>query len=442
LPDLDLGLEGGTVVTGGGRARANVYVSEGRIAAVTTERHGARERFDVTGLFVMPGMVDAHVHFMDPADTSREDFPAGTAAAARSGVTCVVEHSHGGPVRTAGDLRDKAAHLRGRARVDFALAAHAWPGHAGDAIGAWRAGAAYLKAFTCTTHGVPAHDPARLWELFEAAAGAGATCLVHCEEETLTAAAERRLRAAGRSDGGIVPEWRNRVAEEVAVATTRALAARSGARAVLAHASHAELVGLAGGMVVETCPQYLALLEDEVVAQGALRKFTPPARARTRADLDAMWAVVAGGGADYVSSDHAPSTREQKGAGSIWDVHFGLPGVDTTFSVLLDGAAAGRLTYERVVAVYSEAPARTYDLKGKGRLAPGADADLVVVDPDERWEVRDSDMLSKAGWSPFAGRTLRGRAVRTYVRGRLAAAAGEVVAEPGDGRFLAGPGAG
>jgi dihydroorotase (multifunctional complex type) len=440
MPDADLGLEGGTVVTGQGRRHAHVYVSDGRIAAVTAEKQPTRERVDVTGLLVMPGMVDAHVHLMDPADTSREDFPSGTAAAARAGVTCVVEHTHGAPVRTAADLREKAAYLRDRARVDFALAAHAWPGHAADAIGAWRAGAAFLKAFTCTTHGVPGHDAARLWELFRAASQAGATCLVHCEEETLTAAAEMRLRAAGRSDGAVVPEWRCREAEEVAVATAGILAAHSGARAVLAHASHPEVFDLAGPMMVETCPQYLALLEDEVVSQGAMRKFTPPARARTQADLDAMWALVAGGRADYVSSDHAPSTMEQKAEGSIWDVHFGLPGVDTTLSVLLDGAAAGRLTYERVAALYAEAPARIYALAGKGRLSPGADADLVVVDPDERWEVRHEDVLSKAAWSAFAGRTLRGRAVRTYVRGRLAAASGAVIAEPGAGRFLAGPG--
>ena len=442
MPDLDLGLEGGTVVTGRGRTQANVYVSEGRIAAVTTERHGARERFDATGLLVMPGMVDAHVHFMDPADTSREDFPSGTAAAVRAGVTTVIEHTHGRPVRTPEDLHEKVAYLRDRSRIDFALAAHAWPGHPADAVAAWRAGAAFLKAFTCTTHGVPGHDPARQWELFEAAAAAGATCLLHCEEETLTAAAERRLRAAGRSDGGLVPEWRSREAEEVAVAITDTLARRSGVRAVLAHASHPDVIDLAGGMVVETCPQYLALLEEEVVEHGPLRKFTPPARARTPAELDAMWTAVADSRADYVSSDHAPSTREQKAAGTIWDVHFGLPGVDTTFSVLLDGAAAGRLPYERVVAVYSETPAHIYGLAGKGSLAPGADADLVVVDPGERWEVRDSEVRSKAGWSPFAGRTLRGRAVRTYARGRLAAADGEVVAEPGWGRFLAGPGAG
>jgi dihydroorotase (multifunctional complex type) len=441
LPEFDLGVEGGMVVTGAGSAQANVYVAEGRIAAVTAERHSARDRFDAFGLMVMPGMVDAHVHLMDPADTSRESFPAGTAAAARSGVTTIIEHTHGSPVRTPADLRVKVEYLRDRARVDFALGAHAWPGHAADAVAAWQAGAAFIKAFTCTTHGIPGHDAARLWELFQAAAGARVTCLLHCEEETMTAAAGARLWAEGRKDGGVISEWRSREAEEVAVATAATLAARSGVHAVLAHASHAEALELAGPMVVETCPQYLAILEAEVLEQGAFRKFTPPARARSQAELDAMWAAVASGRVAYVSSDHAPSTREQKAGGSIWDVYFGLPGLDTTFSVLLDGAAAGRLTYERVAAVYSEAPARLYGLRAKGRLERGADADLVLVDPTAHWEVRDQDILSQAGWSPFTGRTLRGRAVRTYVRGSLVAANGTVVAEPGTGRFLPGPGA-
>src|SRR5581483_9024268 len=108
------------------------------------------------------------------------------------------------------------------------------------------------------------------------------------------------------------------------------------------------------------------------------------------ADLEAMWGALRERRVDYVSSDHAPSTAEQKRAGSIWDVHFGLPGIDTTFSVLLDGAHAGRISYERVVELYAEAPARLYGLwPAKGRLEVGADADLVLVDPAERWQVRN-----------------------------------------------------
>lgn len=440
-PAADLGIEGGTVVTGGGSRPANVYVSGGRVAEVTAEMRPAAERFDAAGLLVMPGMVDAHVHFMDPADLEREDFPSGSAAALRSGVTTVIEHTHAAPIRTAADLVAKVSYLAGRARSDFALGAHAWPGEAAAAAEAWQAGAAFLKAFTCTTHGVPGHDAAALRELMGEARAAGATCLLHCEDESLTAAAEARLQAAGRRDGGVIPEWRSPEAEMVAVSTAAILARGSGARVVLAHASSRAVLDAAAGLVIESCPQYLTLLEEEAVSEGPLRKFTPPARARAEPDLLAMWEALAGGRIDYVSSDHAPSTRAQKAAGSIWDVHFGLPGIDTTFSVLLDGAARGRLGYERVVEVYSVAPARIYGLRGKGSLEPGADADLVLVDPSLEWRVRDEDVISKAGWSPFTGRTLRGRAVRTYLRGRLAADRGRVLAGPGQGRFLPGPAA-
>jgi dihydroorotase (multifunctional complex type) len=440
VPDFDLGIEGGTVVSGQGGRRANVYIADGRVAAVTEEKLSARETSDASGLLVMPGFIDAHVHFMDPADPSREDFPSGSAAAARAGVTTVIEHSHGRPVRTADDLAEKADYLADRSVVDFALGAHAWPGHSGDVGPAWRAGVAFIKAFTCTTHGIPGHDAAALFDLMTAAAQSGATCLLHCEDESLTAAAEADLRARGREDGGLIPEWRNRIAELVAVAVAGVLARRTGANAVLAHASNPEVLEVAGGMAVESCPQYLTLLEAEVAVEGAFRKFTPPARAGSVAALDAMWQALAAGRIDYVSSDHAPSTRAQKSAGSIWDVPFGLPGIDTTSAVLLDGAHSGFITHERVVEVYAEAPARVYGLKSKGRVEPGADADISVVDPDAAWTVRDADIVSKAGWSPFAGRTLYGRPVRTYLRGNLVAADGAVIAAPGTGRFVAGPG--
>ncbi len=438
---FDLGIEGGEVVTARGRARLHVYVSDGRVAAMSPHALEAREKVDASGLLVMPGMLDAHVHFMDPGDATREDFPTGSAAAARAGVTTVIEHTHAAPVISADDLRAKVDHLRGRSRVDFALAAHAWPDRLEEVDDVWRAGAAFVKVFTCTTHGLPGFDAAALKRLFIRLARCGAVCLVHAEDESLTAAAEAELRAEGREDGGVVPLWRGRDAELTALLVTALAARLAGAPVVAAHVSHADAVRAASDLTIETCPQYLTLTEKEVLERGPFRKFTPPARARSNDDLAEMWRALSNGRVDYVASDHAPSTGAQKLAGTIWEVHFGLPGVDTTLSVLLDGAHAGRISYERVAEAYSQTPARIYGLwPAKGRLEPGADADLVLVDPEARWTVRDADIISKAGWSPFSGRTLTGRAQRTYLRGTLIADGGRIVEQPGAGRFL--PGAG
>ncbi len=444
---FDLSIEGGMVVTARGRAPLNVYVEHGRVAAVTPERHAAAERVDAAGLLVLPGMVDVHVHLMDPFDPSRETFPDGTAAAAVAGVTTLIEHTHGAPVRTPNDLAEKRARLEGASHVDYGFGAHAWPGEADQAEAVWAAGAAFIKLFTCTTHGVPGFDAASQLEVFERAAACGAICLVHCEDESLTAAAERRLRTTGRTDGAVIGEWRSREAELVATATTALLAGRSGARVVVAHVSHRGSLEpvvrarAAGADVLAECaPQYLSLLESEIIEELGFRKFTPPARARSAADLDRMWAALAEGTIHYIATDHAPATAAQKRDGSIWDVPFGLPGIDTTLPVLLDGARQGRLSYERVVEVYAERPAALYRLHGKGRLEPGFDADLTLVDPALCWTVANEDILSKAGWSPLAGRTLTGRSVRTYLRGQLVAAEGRPVGDPGAGRFVSGPG--
>jgi dihydroorotase-like cyclic amidohydrolase len=307
---------------------------------------------------------------------------------------------------------------------------------------------AYFKVFMCTTHGVPGFDPARLRQLFQLTATLDAPCLVHCEDESMTALAQHELQAAGREDGALIPQWRHQDAELAALNTAVFLARQTGAQMIAAHVSSPAGIAIvqreraAGGRILaECCPQYLTLQEDEVLTEGPFRKFTPPARARTTGDLAAMWQALRQGQVNHVSTDHAPSTRQQKTAGSLWDAPFGLPGLDTTLPVLLDAAAAGLVSYERVVEAYSEAPARTYGLHPrKGHLGVGGDADIVLVDPTQRWTVADAEIRSGAGWSPYSGRTLVGRAVRTYLRGTLACDGDDVVAIPGTGQFLAGKG--
>ena len=447
MPDVELTIAGGTVITARGRSRLNIHVRDGRIVAPGPERVSAARTVDAAGLFVLPGMVDTHVHLMDPGPVEREDFPTGTAAAAAAGVTTILEHTHAHPVRTVGDLRAKLEHLRGRANVDYGLAAHAWPGLDAEVGPLWRAGIAFFKLFTCTTHGVPGHDTALLRRHLDAAAAVRATTLLHCEDESLTADAERVLRAAGRLDGGVVPEWRSREAELVAVSVAALLVRLTGARATVAHVSTPEVAAVVAreraagaALVAEACPQYFLLREAEVLELGALRKFTPPARARGDADEAAMWALLRAGVLNHMSSDHAPSTLEQKRDGDIWNVHFGLPGLDSTMALLLDAAGRGELALEDVARVYAEAPARRYGLASrKGTLRPGADADLVLVDMGATRVLRDEDVRSKAGWTPYAGRTVGGRVVRTYLRGRVVAEDGKPVDER-TGRFLPGPG--
>lgn len=421
MPLVDLSIEGGTVVTPAGGARANVHVRDGRVVHVGTEAAEAARTVDAADLYVLPGMVDTHVHLMDPGATDREDFPTGTAAAAARGVTTIVEHTHGGPIRDLADLEEKRRHLDGRSNVDYGLAAHVWPDRIDRLGDLWSAGVTFFKIFTCTTHGVPGLDAAQLHRAFEALARAGGSCLVHCEDESITTEAERLLKAAGRDDNAVIPEWRSPTAELVAVQVTALLARLTGARATIAHVSNPDAAAVvdaarsAGAdLAAEACPQYFLLRDQEILDHGPFRKFTPPARAHTDADEQAMWDLLRRGVLNHLSTDHAPATRAQKTEGSIWDVH--------------------------VVRVYAEAPARRYGLyPRKGCLDVGADADLVLVDPTVERVVRDEDVISKAGWTPYAGRAARGMVVAIYLHGQQVAADG-IPRRELTGHFLNGPG--
>ncbi len=449
--NIDLVVRNAIIVSSEKQTRGDLLVAQGRVAGVVAAGTGqGAQVVDATGLYVLPGGVDPHVHMMDPGLTEKEDFIAGTGAAAVGGVTTVVEHHRSLPfVLDVKTLQDKIEYLKPRGLIDYALFGGLQPDNLDQLEPMWRAGAAAFKAFTCNLHGAPAVLPGKLLEAFRELAKFDGLCLIHCEDEFITKDNEERLKAAGRKDFRVIPEWRSREAEQVAVATTAWLARITGARVVVAHASHPTILDLikreraAGAKIwVESCPQYFYLTEDDIDQWGPFHKFTPPAR--DYASTQEMWQRLECGDVDMIVADHAPSTKQDKSKGmtDIWVCPFGIPGVETVLPMMLTGVNEGKVSLERVVAARSEIPAKVYGLwPRKGNLNLGADADFVLVDLQAERVLRDEDIVAKVGWTPYAGRRVKGVPVQTFVRGQLVAEKGKPVGKPGWGQFLAGPGA-
>lgn len=442
MTNPDCEIVGATIVTPQGRQQRVLAIRDGRIIGLLDEPTGVASRtIDATGLLALPGMVDQHVHFMDPGDTTREDFPHGSGAAALGGVTTVIEHTHSAPVLTVADLHAKIAHLENRSLVDFGLIAHVFPQTIEQVPALWEAGVAMFKAFTCTTHGVPALLSDDLLRLFRLLAAHDARVLVHCEDEFITQDTEQRMHAEQRDDYGVIVDWRVPEAEMVAVNIVALLARITGARVTVAHVSQPAVVDLVerereqgAHLSIESCPQYFYLDADAVRSHGPTRKFTPPAREQPAPQM--LWECLQRGQIDVISTDHAPSTLAQKHEGDIWSCHFGLPGVETTLPLMLTAAHEGKLTLEDIARVYSETPARLWGVyPRKGALQVGSDADVVLVDPAASYTLRNDAIYSKAGWTPYNGMRVTGRPVMTLVRGAVVAEHGKIAAEPGVGRF-------
>jgi len=433
---FDLILKGGEIVNHAGRGMADIGVRGGRIAAIgDLARADAGEVFDATGLTVLPGAIDTQVHFREPGNTHKEDLETGSRAAVMGGVTAVFEMPNTSPPTTTPDaLADKVARATDRMHCDFAFYGGASAENA-DSLDVLEAqpGCCGIKIFMGSSTGnlLVAED-----ELILRALRAGRRRVaVHAEDE---ARLEARKSHRRQGDQASHAEWRD--AETALRATERllGLARRAGRRVHVLHVTTAEEMALLGAhkdiASVETTPQHLTLEAPDCYDRlGALAQMNPPIReARHRA---ALWRAVADGTVDVIGSDHAPHTLEEKAAGYP-DTPSGMPGVQTLLPLLLTYAAAGRLSLERVVDLTSHGANRLFNLRDKGRLAVGWDADFSVVDLAARWHVDEDWLASKCGWSPFTGMEMTGRPVATIIRGRAVMREGEITG-PAGGRPIA-----
>jgi len=421
-------------------------IREGKIVGITQslENH-PQEVIDAKGLYILPGAIDGHVHMMDPGYTDREDFTTGTRAAARGGVTTVIDHHRTIPqVFGAKELSEKREYLKTRSIVDFGLLGGLSLMNLGALQGLWEAGALGFKGFTCELHEADALLAGNLMEILDEIHRFNGVALFHCEDDSLLKKTEERLRKQGRKDPLSVSEWRSPEAEELAVRTVLYTAKRTGARVAVAHTSLPSLVlemaqARAQGIPIytETCAQYLTLTVEDLKEKGPFCKFTPPPRKKE--EVEKMWWCLSHGLIDMVNSDHCPYPYSDKEAGEedIWLAPFGIPGVETTTPILLDGVAKGKLTLPQVAYVRSERPAMIYGLTGqKGSLRVGCDADLIFIDLKRKVVLNNLKIISKCGWTPYHGKEITGDVVLTMVRGKVVMKEGEVLGEPGWGRFV------
>jgi allantoinase len=420
-------ITGRIVPAGRAAERATVTIDEGRIAAIGAPERGG---LDVGDALILPGGVDVHVHTRSSPD---EGIEACTRAAAAGGVTTIVDmpYDHSGPIETPDAFAAKAAAVEREAHIDVALWATVPPRgpieHVAELVAA---GAAAFKLSTFETHPerFPRIPDGQLLAAFEQIAAAGGLAGVHAENDEIVRAGIAAEQAAGHS-GDPLAHARSRppVAEHEAIARCLEFARATGVRLHVCHVSTPRGVTLirAAGLDVtaESCPHYLLLDESELARRGGEAKINPPLRA----------APLSPAGIDLIASDHVGWPRERKHGEDIFALASGAPGVELIVPLIHDALGPRAL-----LRLLCEAPARRFGLwPRKGSLLPGADADLIVLDPTREWEIRAATLVTPAGWSPYEGRTVRGRVLATFSRGVEVWDGQTVTGAAGEGTFVA-----
>lgn len=458
-------INNGQVWSDGGLQQLSVLIEDDHVAALvapdTATHIQADHVMDASGLWILPGGIDIHVHVSDGAET----FGPGTRCAAAGGITTVMDMAPFHGCVTVEQFRSKVAQAEAECVTDFGLVAGIVVSL--DDLSALeelaQLGAAYFKVFMPAT---PPVTPRELWAAVQTAAHTGLRLGLHAEEPGCF------LHDINWSDPLGYPRSRPVVAESSATAQVLEMARAAGAPVHICHVSAgqtAELIAAAKAQGVdvtaEVPPHFLLLDESEFARQGPRVKTTPPLR--TRADTEILWEALADGTLDALACDHfldhlpslsvgasepAASDLGVGESGSVGvgefgsgegrhcrmrDAPAGIAGLELSLPLVFSaGVREGRLSLRRFVEVTAERPAAiTRFSPRKGRLGVGADADLIFIDPDAEWRVTAQGDFSRAETTPFAGWQLYGRVKRTLVRGRTVWDGERIMAEAGWGQY-------
>ncbi|MBP7707487.1 MAG: dihydroorotase [Candidatus Aminicenantes bacterium] len=418
-------IRGGRVVdpASGLDAVEDVLVEDGRVASVGGTAAVRPDRtVEAAGLVVVPGLIDLHVHLREPGFEAKETVLTGLRAAVRGGFTALCAMPNTDPVNDAPEVTERvltAARRAGLARV-LPIAAVTRGSKGAELVDMPALVAAGAVAFS--DDGRPVTDSRLMRRALVAAAAAGAFVVDHCEDRALfEGGAVNEGAAADRLGLPGIPA----AAEDIMVARDIVLAEAAGAPVHIAHLSTAGGVRMvreakARGVRVtaEATPHHLLLADEDIPGPDPDFKMNPPLR--SRADVAALVEGLRTGTIDVLATDHAPHTPAEK-ARPFAEAPFGIVGLETAVPLFLDRLVRpGILSLPRLVELLSTAPARLLGLAAKGRIAPGADADLTLLDLDLETVVDRGRFESKGRNTPFHGWRLRGGPVMTIVGGRVA----------------------
>jgi dihydroorotase len=414
----DLILKGGTVVNHDVEGVRDLGIRAGRFAAIgDLSRASAGETIDCRGLYVLPGVIDSHVHFREPGLTHKEDLETGSRSAVLGGVTAVFEMPNTDPTTTSADaLADKVKRAHHRMHCDFAFYVGATRENTRELRDLERLpGACAVKVFMGSSTGsLLIEDDAGVREVLRNIRRRAA---FHSEDEYRL---RERMHLRVENDPRSHPVWRDAAAALMCTQRLIALARETGKRVHVLHVTTKEEAAFLANhkdvATAEATPSHLTLAAPECYERlGTFAQLNPPIRDAVH--REGLWRGLGQGVIDSVGSDHSPHTREEK-SHPYPKTHSGMTGVQTLVPIMLDHVASGRLTLARFIDLTSAGPARVFGIAAKGRIAAGYDADLTVVDLKRRETIRDDWMASRAGWTPFNGVEVTGWPVGTFVRGR------------------------
>ena len=416
-------VKGGKIATPDSVIFADILIgNDGKIAGIGRFSAKGKKVIDASGLLVLPGAIDAHVHFRDPGDTAKEDFSTGSASALAGGVTTVMDMpEYRNPATTTiAAYNAKRRMVARKARCDYLLRFGATETNFRAAA---QSGAPSLKVFLAATNSELGCSKRAAIRHFGAFPKDKPVC-VHGEDNERIEERKRKYSEHGKIH--------DKKAAQIACEFALHEAAKLQRRVHICHATTKLEVKMCreyANATYEINPAHLYLSEDDLFDLGLLGKINPPLR--DRREQASLWRAI--GDDTIMASDHAPHPIAHKLAGAP-----GFPGVGTLLPLMLQAVHEKKISVERLARICSFNPARAFNLQGrKGALAVGCDADIVLVDMRKKWRITAKNRLSKCGWTPFEGKEVYGKIEKVLLRGKVVYDGEKVVARKGQGKELA-----